>query len=83
MFAARSGGAAHVFVSALEHGQFQTPVQVDTGPLMAGDSSQPVIAAGQEGQLLVAFINDATLYVTEQASAGARGRRRPRCTATR
>src|SRR5262249_2479150 len=58
--------AAHVFVSALVGGQFQTPVAVDAG-LPAG-SSQPVIAAGNGGVLLIGFINAAQLYVVSRAS---------------
>ncbi|MGH2915524.1 MAG: hypothetical protein ACRDMX_11100 [Solirubrobacteraceae bacterium] len=63
------GGVAHVFVSALLGGAFQTPVQADPG--LAGPSSQPVIAAGDGGVLLVAFINAGQLYVVQATSAGA------------
>ncbi|HEX4008800.1 MAG TPA: hypothetical protein VHX62_02260 [Solirubrobacteraceae bacterium] len=59
-------GVAHVFVSRLINGSFQAPVQVDPGLL--GPSSPPVIAAGQEGALEVAFINGGQLYVTETLS---------------
>jgi hypothetical protein len=59
--------AAHVFVSALVGGQFQAPVEVDPG-LPAG-SSQPVIAAGNGGVLLIGFINAGQLYVVSRASA--------------
>jgi hypothetical protein len=59
-------GIAHVFVSPLINGTFQAPVQVDPGLL--GPSSQPVIAAGQEGALEVAFINGGQLYVAETLS---------------
>ncbi|MGH2856304.1 MAG: hypothetical protein ACRDMJ_02335, partial [Solirubrobacteraceae bacterium] len=62
------GGVAHVFVSTLLGGSFQAPVQVDAG--LAGPSSQPVIAAGNGGVLLVAFINDGGLYVSQTTSAG-------------
>jgi PKD domain len=61
--------AAQVFVSALVGGQFQAPVEVDAG-LPAG-SSQPVIAAGNGGVLLIAFVNAAQLYVVQRASATA------------
>ena len=57
------GGLPHVFVSRLVGGQFQAPVQVDGG--LAGASSQPVIAAGNGGVLLVAFINGGGLYVVD------------------
>jgi hypothetical protein len=62
-------GVAHVFVSVLAGGNFQPPVQVDAGLL--GPSSQPVIAAGQSGLLLVAFINGGQLYVSQSATPGA------------
>jgi hypothetical protein len=61
--------AAHVFVSALVGGQFQAPVEVDAA-LPAG-SSQPVIAAGNGGVLLIGFINAAQLYVVSRASTTA------------
>jgi hypothetical protein len=61
--------AAHVFVSALVGGQFQTPVEVDAG--LPGASSQPVVAAGNGGVLLVGFINAAQLYVVSRASTTA------------
>ncbi len=61
-------GVAHVFASLLLNGTFQAPVQVDTG--LAGPSSQPVIAAGQDGLLLVAFVNAGQLYVSQTTAAG-------------
>lgn len=60
------GGAQHVFVSALTGGTFQPPVQVDGG---LGASSRPVIAAGNGGLLLVAFISGGELYVVDRASS--------------
>jgi hypothetical protein len=62
-------GVDHVFVSQLLGGTFQAPVQVDPG--LAGPSSQPVIAAGQDGLLLVAFINGGTLYAVQTGGDGA------------
>ncbi|HEY1568776.1 MAG TPA: hypothetical protein VGF68_17230 [Solirubrobacteraceae bacterium] len=62
------GGVAHVFLSRLAGGAFGAPVQVDPG--LVGPSSQPVVAAGQNGLVLVAFINAGTLYVA-QAPSGA------------
>jgi hypothetical protein len=59
----RVGGVDHVFVSRLLGGAFGFPRQVDAG--LAGPSSQPVIAAGRNGLVLVAFINGGTLYVVE------------------
>jgi hypothetical protein len=61
-------GVAHVFVSELAGGRFQAPAQVDAGLVSA--SSQPVIAAGQDGMLLIAFINDGQLYVSETPAGG-------------
>ena len=58
-------GVAHVFVSRLVGGQFQPPAEVDGG--LAGASSQPVIAAGNNGVLLIAFINGGTLYAVNAA----------------
>ncbi len=60
-----SGGRQHVFVSRLA-GSFQAPEQVDAG--LPGPSSQPVIAAGNGGLLLVAFINGGELYVVDHLS---------------
>jgi hypothetical protein len=62
-------GIPHVFGSALLGGQFQPPVQVDAG--LAGASSQPVIAAGNAGVLLIGFINAGQLYVVDRTSATA------------
>ncbi len=62
-------GVPHVFVSALIGGQFQTPVEVD--PALPGASSQPVIAAGNGGVLLIGFINGGQLYVVDRASTTA------------
>jgi hypothetical protein len=61
-------GVAHVFVSALAGGSFQAPVEVDAS--LPGASSQPVIAAGNGGLLLVAFVSGGALYVVERASQG-------------
>jgi hypothetical protein len=63
------GGVPHVLSSALVAGQFQAPQVLDAG--LAGASSQPVIAAGNGGILLIAFINGGTLYVADRPSATA------------
>jgi hypothetical protein len=60
-------GVAHVFVSRLSGGVFQAPVQADAG--LPGPSSRPVIAAGQNGLLLVAFSNGGSIYVAQAPSA--------------
>jgi hypothetical protein len=59
----------HVYLSALTGGTFAPPQQLDGG--LAGASSQPVIAADNGGELIVAFLNGGALYVTQRASAGA------------
>jgi hypothetical protein len=61
-------GVPHVFVSQLGGGVFQAPVQVDTG--LGGASSQPVIAAGNGGVLLIGFINGGELYVVQGSPGG-------------
>ncbi len=62
-------GVPHVFVSPLEGGSFQAPAEVDAG--LGGGSSQPVIAAGDGGLLLVGFINGGELYVAGRTTQGA------------
>ncbi len=69
VFTAAVGGAPHVFVSRLLGGQFGPPTQVDG--LLPAPSSQPVIAAGSGGLLLVAFVNAGVLYAAGTASGGA------------
>ncbi len=61
--------AGHVFVSALAGGRFGAPVQIDAG--LPGGSSQPVIAAGNGGLLLIAFVDGGGLYVVQRAGATA------------
>lgn len=63
------GGVSHAFVSALIGGRFQPPQQVDAGLPLA--TSQPVIAAGNGGVLLVGFINGGALYVADKATTTA------------
>ncbi len=63
------GGVAHVFVSVLVNGSYQAPIQVDAG--LPGPSSQPVIAAGQAGLLLVGFINAGALYIAQRTTVAA------------
>lgn len=61
------GATAHVFVSTLVNGSFQPPVQTDAG--LPGASSQPVIAATNGGQLVIAFINGGKLYGVTRVNA--------------
>jgi hypothetical protein len=58
-----------VFVSLLVGGAFQAPVQIDSG--LSGASSQPVIAAGNGGLLLIGFVNSGELYVVGRANQAA------------
>jgi hypothetical protein len=62
-----AGGSPHVFVSRLLGGSFGPPQQID--PTLPGSSSQPVIAAGNGGVLIVAFVNGGALYVVQAGSA--------------
>jgi hypothetical protein len=62
-------GATHVFVSVLSGGSFQPPVQVDTS--QGGASSQPVVAAGNGGLLIIGFINGGNLYVAGRGTSAA------------
>jgi hypothetical protein len=61
-------GVPHVFASTLA-GSFQPPVEVDS--TLTGASTQPVIAAANNGLLLVAFVNGGNLYVVSRTSATA------------
>ena len=54
-------GVPHVFVSQLLDGAFSSPIEIDGA--LANASSDPVIAAGSGGMLLVAFVNSDNLYV--------------------
>jgi PKD domain len=63
VYVANVGGTPRVFVSRLLGGFFGRPQQVDAS--LPGASSQPVIAAGNGGVLLVAFINGGGLYVVQ------------------
>lgn len=60
------GGVNHVFLSALSGGVFGAPQEIDAG--LGGASSQPVVAAGDGGLLLIAFINGGELYVVSRAN---------------
>jgi hypothetical protein len=63
------GGVRHVFVSRLIGGTFAIPEEIDASA--AGPSSQPVIAAGNGGLLLIAFVNGGSLYVVTRPSSTA------------
>jgi hypothetical protein len=59
-------GVTHVFVSRLAGGIFQAPQQLDAA--LPGASSQPVIAAGNNGVLLIGFINGGSLYAVDRTA---------------
>jgi hypothetical protein len=63
------GGTARVFASVLTSGALAAPQQIDAG--LGGASSQPVIAAGDGGLLLIAFINTGGLWVVQKPSSAA------------
>jgi hypothetical protein len=64
----QDGGVNHVFVSRLIGGAFQAPERVDGG--LDGPGSQPVVAAGDGGRLIVAFVNGSTVYAVSRPVAG-------------
>jgi hypothetical protein len=68
----KDGGADHVFLSGL-NGGFAPGQRLDGG--LAAASSQPVVAASNNGRLAVAWVNDGSLFT---AMRPARGRRRSR-----
>jgi PKD domain-containing protein len=63
----QDGGVDHVFVSRLVNGAWSGPERVDGG--LPGPSSQPVVAAGNGGRVLVAFVNAGNVYVVTRADA--------------
>jgi hypothetical protein len=64
-----ASGQPHAFASRLAGGQFKPAQEVDSG--LGGASSQPVIAASNNGLLLIAFINSGSLYVVTRPSSSA------------
>jgi hypothetical protein len=60
------GGVDHIFVSRLQNGAWQPPERVDG---VATASSQPVVAAGNGGRLVIAFIAAGSLYTTVKPAA--------------
>ncbi len=63
------GGVPHVFVAPILDGIWQRPERVDVP--FAAAASEPVIAAGRGGRLVVGWIADTTLYVSIKPAAGA------------
>ena len=62
------GGIEHVFLSRLIGGVFQPPEQLDAS--FRDASSQPVVAAGNGGIVLVGFVNDGELFAVDRLGAG-------------
>jgi len=60
------GGAPHVFVARMLGGDWQPPERIDTA--FAAPASDPQIAAGSRGELIVAWIVDDTLVVNIKPS---------------
>ncbi|HVS28660.1 MAG TPA: hypothetical protein VHE14_03855, partial [Solirubrobacteraceae bacterium] len=56
----REAGSNHIFASFFFGGQFNGPVRIDPG--LSGDSSQPVVGAGDMGRTVIVFINGGVLY---------------------
>ncbi len=55
----RDGGAAHVFVSRLFGGVWQSPVRVDPG---LGEATEAKIAVGDGNRIAVAWVADGNVY---------------------
>jgi len=72
VYTKQDGGALHVFASRFSGGVPQPPQRLDSG--LSGASSQPVVAAGEKGEVLIAFVNAGQLYtVTRPAGQAAEG----------
>jgi hypothetical protein len=61
------GGVPHVFVSRVVDGTWQRPERIDGA--FGSAASEPVIAAGTDGLLVVAWITDTTLYTSVKPSS--------------
>ncbi len=62
------GGSPHIFVSRLVNGGWGAPERIDGA--LPDSSSQPVVAAGDGGRVVVAFVNDGNVYAVTRAGAG-------------
>ncbi|HVW17145.1 MAG TPA: hypothetical protein VHB30_02740, partial [Solirubrobacteraceae bacterium] len=60
VYVKQDGGVEHVFASRLVGGRWQAPERLDPG--LAGPAAQPVVAAGNGGELVVAFVSGGQLY---------------------
>jgi hypothetical protein len=61
------GGVDHVFVSRLAAGSWQAPERLDAA--FSAPGSQPVVAAGDGGRLVIAFISGGGLYTVARTAA--------------
>ena len=61
----RDGGVDHVFASRLDTGTFTGAERLDNG--LAPASSQPVVAAGSDGRMVAAWVNDGNLFTAVRA----------------
>jgi hypothetical protein len=61
-------GVPHVFVSRYTGGQWNTPIRVDSG--LPYDASQPAIAAGPDGRLLVVWVTQVATQVNGEVRYG-------------
>ena len=62
------GGVDHIFISRLDGGAWQAPERVDAG--LPSPGSQPVVAAGNGGEVDVAFISGGALYTMVKPASG-------------
>lgn len=67
VYVKQSGGVDHVYASRLVAGNWSSPERLDAG--LGGTSSQPAVAAGEGGLVLVAFVNGGKLVTTTRPSA--------------
>ncbi len=63
------GGVAHVFATSLVNGTWTAPERLDPG--LGAPATQVVVAAGQGGQSLVAFVDGGELYTVSRPPGGA------------
>lgn len=69
VYTLEDGGVNHVFASRLVDGAWSAPERLDGG--LDGASGQPVVAAGDGGRLIAAFVNAGNVYAATRADAGA------------
>ncbi len=67
VYTQQDGGADHVFLSRLVNGAWSGPERIDAG--LEAPSTQPAVAAGDGGRVVVAFVNAGNVYAVTRASA--------------